>query len=81
MKPVPGSQLSLGLAVIRAVGAIVTAGPGSGAGDDGGRVRSGHVETRSLIVTHPYGADRAGSLNTRVIRVVAGLFRDGLGWC
>jgi len=44
-----------------AAGATVTGRPGSGAGYNRDRVRSGHVETRSLTVTDPYGAYRAGS--------------------
>ena len=62
----PGRRLYLigsrgheaGLAVIRAAGVAVTARPGSGAGCNGDRVRSVHVETRSLIVADRYRADR-----------------------
>jgi len=51
------------------VGATVTARPHSGAVYSGDRVRSGRVETQSLTVTDPYGADRAGSPNLDVYRI------------
>jgi hypothetical protein len=56
-----GSQLSPGRQSSGAAGATVTARPGSGAGYNGDTVRSGHAETRSLILTDPHGADRTGS--------------------